>query len=49
MTVTVDANLSVTGTPSMTPLVRLQHKQELYSRVFARGGLVVRVLGTSQC
>jgi hypothetical protein len=31
----------VVGTPSMTPLVRLQHKMELYARVFAKGGQVV--------
>jgi hypothetical protein len=31
----------VVGQPSMTGLVRLQHKQAIYRRVFAKGGLVV--------
>jgi len=31
----------VSGLPSMTALIRLQHKQALYARVFNRGGLVV--------
>ena len=31
----------VTGLPSATPLVRLQHKKELYSRVYEKGGMVV--------
>jgi hypothetical protein len=36
-----DARPHVTGLPSMTGLVRLQHKKELYNRVFKRRGMVV--------
>ena len=35
------ASPTVAGLPSMTALIRLQHKQALYARVFKRGGLVV--------
>jgi hypothetical protein len=31
----------ITGLPSMTGLVRLQHKKELYARVFQKGGFIV--------
>ena len=38
---TAGARPKITGLPSMTGLVRLQHKKELYQRVFKKGGMVV--------